>query len=285
VARRALVLGGTGMLGRAVASYWRLRGVPVLALSHAQGDLLDRERLLYWARRFQPEVLINCAAFTQVDACEEREAHATAINGDAVGHVAAAAAAARAQLIQVSSDYVFDGMATGPLREDAPVAPLSAYGRSKLRGEELAAQYERSLIVRVGWLFGPGGPNFVATIRRFLLEGRTPLRVVDDQHGRPTYTPFMARALYDLAARDTRGIVHYGNREPASWYDLAREIVRHVAPTAEVIPVATTEFPRPARRPVYSVLDVSLFEKIAGRPVESWTAGLASYLDAFPLRP
>lgn len=283
MARRALVFGGTGMLGRAVAHCWRRQGVPVLALSHAQADLLDAERLLYWARAFQPEVILNCAAFTQVDACEERQDHALAINGEALAGVVQAAASCGAQLIQVSSDYVFAGDGDQPLGEDAATAPLSVYGRSKLRGEAVAATYERALIVRASWLFGPGGPNFVATIRRFLLEGRQPLRVVDDQHGRPTYTPFLARALFDLARTGEVGLVHYGNREPASWYDLAREIARMVDPKAAVIPVKTTEFPRPARRPAYSVLDVSRFENIAGRTVESWTSGLASYLDAFPL--
>lgn len=285
MAGRALVLGGTGMLGRAVAAQWRRKGAPVLALSHAQGDLLDRERLLYWARRFQPEIVINCAALTQVDACEEKAELAMAINGEALAHLVAAAESCRALLVQVSSDYVFDGRAAAPLAEDAPTAPLSSYGRSKLRGEELAAGYEKALIVRASWLFGPGGPNFVATIRRFLLEGRTPLRVVDDQQGRPTYTPYIARALWDLARVGARGIVHYGNREPASWYDLAREIARIVEPKAAVIPVKTTEFPRPAPRPAYSVLDVSHFENLAGRTVESWTSGLASYLDAFSIDP
>lgn len=285
MASRALVLGGTGMLGRAVSAQWRRAGAPVLALGHAQADILDEDRLRYWVRSFAPEVIVNCAAFTQVDACEERKEHACAVNGHALRSIAAAAEAAKARLIQVSSDYVFDGLASSPLREDAATAPLSAYGQSKLLGEEIAAAYERSLIVRASWLFGPGGPNFVATIRRFLLEGRTPLRVVDDQRGRPTFTPYLARALYELDQRGARGLVHYGNREPASWYDLACEIARIVSPSAEVIPVKTTEFPRPAKRPAYSVLDVSHFENLAGRTVESWTSGLASYLDAFPLHP
>lgn len=282
---RALILGGRGMLGRAVCAHWRKAGSPALALSHQQANVQDRESLLYWARRFGPEVIVNCAAFTQVDACEEKQAHAMAINGEALANIVAAAESCGARLIQVSSDYVFDGKASAPLKEDAPTAPLSVYGQSKLRGEEIAAAYPRALIVRASWLFGPGGPNFVATIRRFLLEGRKPLRVVDDQHGRPTFTPFLARALYDLAEVGALGLVHYGNREPASWYDLAREIARIVDPSAEVIPVATTEFPRPARRPAYSVLDVSHFEKLANRKVECWTSGVASYLDAFPFDP
>lgn len=285
MAKRALVLGGTGMLGSAVARRWRDENAPVLALSHAQADLLDRDRLLYWAYAFRPEVIVNCAAFTQVDLCETQEERATAINGHALANVTAAADSCGARLIQVSSDYVFDGRGGEPLREEAPTGPLSAYGRGKLLGEELAAAYGRSLILRTSWLFGPGGPNFVATIRRFLLEGRKPLRVVDDQHGRPTFTPYLAHAIWDLAENDAGGVVHYGNREAASWYDLAREIARLVDPSAEVLPVKTTEFPRPAHRPAYSVLDVSRFENIAGRQVECWTSGLAAYLDDFPLCP
>jgi dTDP-4-dehydrorhamnose reductase len=282
---RALVLGGTGMLGRAIVRHWRLRGQPCLALGHGQADLLDADGLLEWSHRFQPQVVINCAAFTQVDACEEQTEKAMAINGDGVANAVRAAAATDAQLIHISSDYVFDGQATGPIPEDAPTNPLSAYGRSKLRGEEVAREYPRALVLRTSWLFGPDGPNFVATIRRLLLEGRTPLRVVDDQWGRPTYTPFLARAIADLTQRGTVGTLHYGNRSPATWHELAVQIAHWVDPQAEVLAVTTAEFPRPAHRPAYSVLDVSRFEATVGRRVETWISGLAAYLDAFPFDP
>jgi dTDP-4-dehydrorhamnose reductase len=264
---RTLILGGTGMLGRAVTAAARRRGFPALALSHSQADVTDRERLLYWVREFRPELVVNAAAYTKVDLCESERETAFAINGTALANVTAAAAASDATprgavLLQVSTDYVFDGRGSVPYKEDDPTAPLSVYGESKLLGERLALQYDRALAVRTSWLFGPGGPNFVATIHR-LLQGGKPLKVVDDQRGGPTYTPYLAQALLDLAplVRDgLQGVIHYQNREPVTWYGLA------------------AEFPRPAVRPAWSVLDVHRFETAVGRRVEPWEMGLSEYL-------
>jgi dTDP-4-dehydrorhamnose reductase len=195
-----------------------------------------------------------------------------------VANVAAATDSAGARLLHVSSDYVFDGTAREPYKEDAATAPLSAYGRSKLLGERHALAYPKGLAVRTSWLFGPGGPNFAATMASMIRQGKLPLRVVDDQVGRPTYTRFLARALVDLAALPVTGVLHYGNREPVSWYAFATEIARQLGGAVEVIPVTTAEFPRPAPRPAWSVLDVTRFEEIAGRPVEPWNRGLADLL-------
>jgi dTDP-4-dehydrorhamnose reductase len=271
--KRALVFGGTGMLGRAVAAHWRRRGAAALALSHAQADVTDRGALAEWTDRFRPELVVNCAAFTRVDDCETERERAMATNGAAVANVVAAAERAGADLVQVSTDYVFDGESGLPYGEDAPTAPLSVYGESKLAGEREALVYPRSLVVRSSWLFGPGGPNFVTAMLR--LAGG-PLRVVDDQVGCPTYTPFLARAIWDLAGHGTRGVIHYCNRDAVSWYGFAREIL---GPHAEIEPVTTAEFPRPAPRPARSVLDVSRFERVAGRRVEPWTHGLGHYLE------
>ncbi len=275
---RALVLGGTGMLGRAVAEHWRRRQRAVLAIDLEHADITDRDELLEWAETFRPEIIINCAAFTQVDRCESEREKAMAINGDAVANVVAAAERVGARLIQISSDYVFDGMGDVPYSEDAPTAPLSVYGESKLRGDREALRYSRALVVRASWLFGPGGPNFVTTIARLLSANDKPLRVVDDQIGCPTYTPFLARALWDLATLESRGLVHYCNRDGASWFDFATEIARSLAPRARVVPVTTSEFPRPAPRPAYSVLDTRRFEAAVGRRVEPWVSGLTAYL-------
>jgi dTDP-4-dehydrorhamnose reductase len=283
---RTLILGGTGMLGRAVVAAARRRGFPALGLSHGQADIRDRERLLYWAREFRPELVVNAAAFTKVDLCESETDEAIAVNGTAVAAVAEAAALATpggAVLLQVSTDYVFDGEASEPYKEDAPTAPLSAYGVSKLLGERYARQYGRALVVRTSWLFGPGGPNFFATIVRLLDQGK-PLRVVDDQRGGPTYTPYLAEALLDLAplaAAGLDGVIHYQNREPVTWYGFAREIARlrsGDAAAEAIVPVTTAEFPRPAVRPAWSVLDVGRFEAAAGRRVEPWEMGLSEYM-------
>jgi dTDP-4-dehydrorhamnose reductase len=276
------------MLGRAVVAEARSRSLPVLGLSHAQADIRDRERLLYWVDAFRPELIVNCAAYTKVDACEgEGREDAFAINGTALDNVVAACHAADtaeggARLVHISTDYVFDGKGTAPYREDDPVGPLSAYGQSKLDGERRVLVYDKAMVVRTSWLFGPGGPNFVATIVRLIEEGR-PLRVVRDQQGAPTYTLFLAKAALDLAAEGVQGVVHYRNREPVSWYEFATEIAGLWSGTRripEVVPVTTDEFPRPAPRPAWSVLDVARFEEAAGRRVEPWGWGLVDYLAA-----
>ena len=278
---RALILGGTGMLGHALVAEARARGEAALALSHEQADITRFEHLRGWVESFRPDTVFNCAAYTKVDACEgEGRAAACEVNGRAVAGVVAAAELAGARLIQISTDYVFDGEARQPYREDAPAHPLSVYGESKLAGEREALRSERALVVRTSWLFGPGGSNFVATVVRLIDEERLPLRMVRDQEGCPTYTPFLAKALLDLAAGGLTGIVHYRNREPVSWYAFALEIARLWSGNlkVEVVPVTTDEFPRPASRPAYSVLDVSRFEETLGRPVEPWGWGLADYL-------
>jgi dTDP-4-dehydrorhamnose reductase len=275
---RTLVFGGTGMLGRAVVSQGRRQGWPVLGLSRSQADITDRERLGYWVEAFRPEVIINCAAFTEVDACEKETEKAFAVNGHAVANVVAAAARFRARLLQVSTDYVFDGRATAPYAEDAAPAPLSVYGASKLEGERQALGYEGALVVRTSWLFGPGSKNFVVTILDLVDRGKVPLRVVDDQIGCPTYAPHLARALLELSEQELTGIVHYRNREPVSWYGFATEISRLANGGVEAVAVSSQEFPRPASRPAYSVLEVGRFEAIVGHSVEPWGEGLEEYL-------
>lgn len=275
---RCLVLGGTGMLGQRVVREARSRGWAALGLSHSQGDVTDRARLLGWAAAFRPELVVNCAAHTKVDACETDAPSAFAINEGGAAHAATLARTAGARLVHVSTDYVFPGDGTAPYPEDAPTGPLSVYGRSKLAGETRALASDRSLVVRTSWLFGPGGPNFVATMVALIEAGKLPLRVVDDQVGCPTYTGFLARALLDLAALGATGIVHYRNREAVSWYAFAVAIARLWQPDAPVEPVATAEFTRPAPRPAYSVLDVGRFEQLAGRRVESWEWGLVETL-------
>lgn len=280
---RALVFGGTGMLGRQVVAEGRRRGASVLGLSRLQADVTDPDRLAWWVRSFRPQVVVNCAAFTAVDACEEERDRAFAVNGDGAEHAARAAAEVGAHLLHVSTDYVFDGAATEPYREGAPTGPRSVYGRSKLEGERQALSYDRAAAIRTSWLFGPGGPNFVATMLRLIDGGTDPLRVVEDQVGCPTYTGYLARALWDLAdvgaGGGATGVIHYRNRQPVSWHGFACEIVRSWRPAVEVVPVSTEEFPRPAPRPAYSVLAVERFEALVGRPVEPWIAGLQEYLD------
>ena len=266
------------MLGRAVVSEARRRRYPALGLSREQGDITGASVPRRWAESFRPQLVVNCAAFTRVDDCEAQRTKALTVNGRSVAHVAAGAEGVGARLVQISTDYVFDGQGTAPYANDAATGPVSVYGESKLLGEKEALAYDRSLVLRVSWLFGAGGGNFVTTMLRLAGQGMNPLRVVADQVGAPTYTRFLARAILDLAETDATGVLSYQNREAVSWYGFAREILRQEYPLIAVEPVKTEEFPRPAPRPAYSVLDVGPVEAILGRPVETWTAGLARYL-------
>jgi dTDP-4-dehydrorhamnose reductase len=230
-----------------------------------------------------PDVIVNCAAYTKVDLAETEESAANAINGSAVELLASAANAAGALLIQVSTDFVFDGAKGAPYDVTDSTGPLSSYGRSKLLGEIAATHAEKHLIVRTSWLFGVNGPNFVEAIRNQIRKGTDPLSVVADQRGRPTYTPHLARAITRLGfmAHHTdvaRGIVHYADAEECSWFDFATAIAEETGAKVTVKPVTTADYPRPAKRPPYSVLSTERYERLTGISPDSWRAGLQEYL-------
>ncbi|MEO8276535.1 MAG: dTDP-4-dehydrorhamnose reductase [Thermoanaerobaculia bacterium] len=282
---RTLVFGGTGIVGRALVQEGRSRGWPVLGVSHGQGDISDPVRVADLCRSFQPQLIVNCAAFTKVDLCEAEPKRAMEINGAAVSVLLSAAASCGARLIHLSTDYVFDGTGGKPYSEAHPTAPRSVYGASKLRGEEIALSASNALVVRTSWVFGAGGANFVDTIASRMRGGQRSFRVVDDQVGAPTFAPFLARAVSDLGEWGTAGLVHFQNRPVVSWFEfalaIARELAREVG-EIEIVPIPTAEALRPAPRPAYSVLAVEHFEQLAGRAVEPWQEGLAQYLGHRP---
>jgi dTDP-4-dehydrorhamnose reductase len=286
---RFLITGATGMLGHDLRAELRSRDIDSLAVGREELDVTDRDAVLYLAKNVRPDVIINCAAYTKVDDCETNEATAFLVNTTAVEHLAEAANRWSSLLVQISTDFVFDGSSTTPYEIDDAVAPLSVYGESKLRGERAAARADSHLVLRTSWLFGEHGPNFVEAIRRQIDGGKSELRVVDDQRGRPTYTPHLARAICRLvtAALDSdgmRGIFHYADAPQATWFDFAREIVaaldRHAGleQPVTVVPVTSDAFPRPARRPGYSVLSTSRYEQVTGHAPDSWIDGLDEYL-------
>lgn len=277
---RWMITGAAGMVGKELVAAATALGEPFAAFGRDDLDIRDREAVLSAARACRPEVIINSAAFTKVDECEVRQDEAAEINGAAVAHLAAAANETGARLIQISTDFVFDGSAQHPYEPEDPVDPISVYGSSKLMGEREASRAHRSLIVRTSWVFGKGGPNFVEAVRGQVAAGRTKLRVVNDQRGRPTYARHLAMALIDLAreAPEDARIVHYADAPDCTWYDFAVEIIRRIAPSVRVDPVSTDQFPRPARRPAWSVLSTRRYEEITGRKPMSWAEGLDEYL-------
>ncbi|MGZ8869214.1 MAG: dTDP-4-dehydrorhamnose reductase [Thermoanaerobaculia bacterium] len=273
-----LITGAGGMLGTDLRDELAVRGEPVIALIRSDLDITDSRLVSAAVREHAPNVIVNCAAYTNVDLAESEEAAAKAINGSAVELLASAANDVGALLVQVSTDFVFDGSKHEPYEVTDPTGPLSAYGRSKLLGEFAARHAEKYMIVRTSWLFGAHGPNFVEAIRNQIRKGTNPLRVVADQRGRPTYTPHLARAIIRLATRSVQGVVHYADAEECSWYDFASAIAAESGTDVTVKPVTSDEFPRPARRPAYSVLSTERYERLTGLTPDSWRQGLRHYL-------
>jgi dTDP-4-dehydrorhamnose reductase len=272
------VTGASGMLGQAVVTECRQRGVEVHGLSHVDLDVRDRTQVATLISRIRPAAVINCAAYTRVDDAEAEPDEAMAVNADAAGNLAAACASMDARFVYVSTDYVFDGQGMAPYPVDAPIAPVNAYGRSKARGEALVmASESRWLIVRTSWLYGRGGANFVDAI---MAKARVSQRiqVVDDQVGRPTWSRSLAAGLLDLIAADATGIHHYADEGTASWFGFAQQIVDVAGLQCDVEPVSSDVFERPAPRPSYSVLDLSATRGLLPSPPPHWRDSLRRYL-------
>jgi len=275
-----ILIGHDGMLGTAWKAELDRAGVPHEDVGFPAFDLTRRDHIdaLPIAAG---SVVVNCSGWTNVDAAETDEAGATRLNGDGVGMLAERCATVSATLVHYSTDYVFDGDATLPYPVDELQRPLSAYGRSKAIGErKLWASGASALLVRTSWLYAPWGNNFVRTIAKLARE-RPTLSVVDDQRGRPTSAEHLASATRRLLDADVRGIVHLTDGDECTWFGFAKAIAAAVAPSCEVRPCTTAEFPRPARRPSYSVLDLSRAEAVLG-PMPPWQAGLADVLARLP---
>jgi len=256
------------------------RSSDVVALRHSELDITDSRAVHAAVLDAHPTILINCAGYTRVDDAEKDPAAANAVNGSSVELLAEAANSAGAVLVHISSDFVFDGKKTAPYEPSDETAPLSAYGRSKLLGELAARHAHEHVIVRTSWLFGAHGPNFVEAIRNQVGKGTDPLRVVEDQRGRPTWTSHLAEALIRIVEAGGRGIIHYADEPECTWYDFACAIVEELGAKIAVKPVSTTEFPRPAARPAYSVLSTERYQRLTGVEPESWRDGLHEYLAA-----
>src|SRR5512132_1877867 len=272
---RLLVTGGAGMLGRAVAAAATRLGHDVIALSRAELDITDADHVRRVVAAAEPRAVVNCAAWTDVDAAEGAERAATAVNGAGAAHVARAAADVGGRVVHISTDYVFDGAKREPWVESDPVAPLGAYGRSKLAGErEVAAATDEHAIVRSAWLFGAGGRNFVDTMLA-LGEERDEVDVVTDQVGSPTWSAHLAEAVVELAERrGDVGVFHAAATGACSWYELAVEVFDLAGVACRVLPTTAARFARPAPRPAYSVL---ASERDEAPVLPPWRDGVAGY--------
>lgn len=277
---RWLVTGAGGMLGREVVA---LLGPSATAATRADLDITDGSAVAGAVAGHQ--VVVNCAAWTDVDGAEAHESDATTINGDAVRTLADACRASGARLLQVSTDYVFDGRGTSPYPEDAPTAPVNAYGRSKLAGERAALSVDGGYVVRTAWLYGAHGKNFVATMLR-LAGQRDTVNVVADQVGQPTWARALATQLVELGTRAATGeapagVYHGTATGTASWYDLARAVFATAGLDPErVRPITSDQFPLPAPRPSYSVLGHDRWAAAGVAPQPDWQAQLKEALAA-----
>ncbi len=273
---KLLVTGAAGMLGHKVVAAGRAAGHEVVAADLAECDLTDAEATRAFVADLAPGAVVNCAAYTGVDAAEEHEDVALRVNGDAAGHLARGAGAVGARVVHVSTDYVFDGENDRPWLESDRPAPLGAYGRTKLAGEEQVAQATpEHAIVRTAWLFGVGGPNFVDTMLR-LARDRDEVAVVTDQTGCPTWTGHLAPALVALAAGTATGVFHGGGGGQCTWNELAAETFRRAGAACRATPTTSEAFQRPAPRPAWSVLGT---EREPGVRLPPWTEGLQGHLD------
>lgn len=270
-----LITGAGGMLGRDMVEELRARGEPVTGLDHATLDITDPESIDRAFAAHHPDVLVNCAAYTAVDDAEKDEEQALRVNGDGPRLLARACAAHGARLIQISTDYVFAGDARTPYAEDDPLAPRTAYGRTKLAGEQGVSDElpDASAIIRTAWLYGVHGRSFVRTM--IDLEARLDtVDVVNDQRGQPTWSADLAALIADVG-HDVTGVLHATNSGEATWYDLAREVFQLLgADPDRVRPVTSEAFPRPAPRPAYSVLAHSRRQRLGLAPARDWRTAL-----------
>jgi dTDP-4-dehydrorhamnose reductase len=272
---RVLVTGARGMLGSDVVAAAHARGDECIDLGHEQLDISDDAAVEAAVADARPEAIVNCAAWTDVDGAERDEVAAFAVNAHGAGNLARAASRAGARLVQVSTDYVFEGTASEPYVESDRTVPLSAYGRTKLAGEHAVLSTSTvHTVVRSSWLFGPRGRNFVATMLEKAGAGEREVAVVTDQIGCPTYTGHLAPRLLEIAASARGGVFHLAAADHCSWNEFARAIFAVTGLEVTVTETTSAALGRPAPRPAWSVLR----SERGLAPLPPWREGLEAYL-------
>jgi len=280
---KIVVLGAGGMLAHDLITQLRQqvdreKGA-LLTWGRTELDITNQESVRKRLRDAAPTIVINCAAYTDVDGCESNQDQAMAVNAEGPAFVAETCQSIGTTLVHFSTDFVFDGTSGQPYRTSDASNPLSAYGKSKFAGvRAVLASGCRSLVIRTSWLFGPHGRNFVDAILSKASRGEA-LRVVHDQVGRPTYTVDLSAATLRLINAHAEGTVHFANSGFCSWHEFAVEIVRSARLDVPVGTLSSHELGRPAKRPAYSVLDLSSYEEKTGESPRHWKEALAEYLE------
>jgi dTDP-4-dehydrorhamnose reductase len=274
-----LITGGSGQLGIAVSQEISERGILFHAWGSEDLNITQGPIVRDVIAKLSPTVIINCAAWTDVDGAESNEQLASRVNSDGAENIALAAKKCGAKLIHVSTDYVFSGENQTPWQALDQINPQSAYGRTKAKGESrvLAEYSQNSSIVRTAWLYSPWGKNFAKTMTKLAIKGDGEVRVVNDQVGQPTSAIDLARQLVELGlSTSPAGVYHGTNSGQGTWYEFAQEIFKlSGADVGRIIPVSSSEYPRPAKRPSYSVLSHDAWANTAVKPMRDWRIALA----------
>jgi dTDP-4-dehydrorhamnose reductase len=276
--QKILVTGSNGQLGKELkkiaASFPQFN---FIFLSREDLPIHHFEMVRHYFNTYQPQYCINCAAYTAVDRAEQEKDRAFHINGEAVGVLAAVCKEHHCKFIHISTDYVFDGTATAPYKEDSPTNPQSVYGASKLEGEKQALQFNPdSIIIRTSWIYSEFGKNFVKTMLKLMSE-KTEINVVNNQLGSPTYAANLAEVILQVisSGKWIPGIYHYCNEGIISWYDFAGEIKRLTGSKCKINPIPTSEYLTLAKRPAYSALDNTKIQQTFNIELKDWKESLA----------
>ncbi len=283
---RIALIGAGGMLGSRMATLLRVSGHQVLSPVRSLLDITDPAGLETFFKNETFDGMVNCSAFTAVDACEDPAQYPIAlkVNAQSVGEMAKLSREKKRWLVHVSTDYVFDGKGERPWREEDPIQPLNAYGQTKAEGERLFQEQGcPGWIVRTSWLYGPQGKHFVRTMAKLMRE-KTSVEVVEDQIGGPTYTGDLARFILDLVeGKPAKGVYHFANEGYVSWHGFADAIRKELGLSCEVKSIPSSRFPRPAKRPFNSRFDLSKSRAVARNPFRPWREALKDYLATEPL--
>ena len=274
---KILITGSNGMLGHDLTNVLE-KGHELILTTSKTLDITDKQQVIEFISHSKPDIVINSAAYTDVDGCEDNPDIAYSVNGEGVKNLAIACSKIDAALVHISTDYVFDGSATEPIGEDGEIGPISVYGKSKLMGEQAIQEIlDKYFIVRTAWLYGINGRNFPRTMLE-LAENHSEITVVYDEVGTPTYTPDLACAISQLIETDYYGIYHITNSDYCSWCEFAGYIFKLAGKDVTVIPVTASEFARPAPRPSYSVLKNKKWIDKGFKPLRSYKDAIKEYI-------